>query len=156
MRTPLMQRRIVGRPACALRLEPQRSARRGMTLIEVMVSMTIVTSALLGFGLFIARFQHITSQADAASAAMDLAVSQVELIKAEPTYDSLTSFNGTSSGPFANCPGCTMTTKVVKDSNANNNYTTVSVTVSVPALSSSFTAAAVSVPFEKTTVIAAP
>jgi prepilin-type N-terminal cleavage/methylation domain-containing protein len=156
MKRALTWRRIVGRRASALRHEPQRSTHRGMTLVEVMVSMTIITTALLGFGIFIARFQHIVSQADAASAAMDLAVTQVELIKADPTYDNLTTFNGTSSGPFANCPGCVMTTKVVKDSNANNNYTTVSVTVTVPALSSAFTAAPVAVPFEKSTVIAAP
>jgi Tfp pilus assembly protein PilV len=126
-----------------------------MTLIEVMISLTIITSALLGFGMFIARFMHMTSQADASSAAMDLAVSRVELIKAYPTYSALeATFNGAQTG-FTNCPGCVLTTHIVKDSTATVNYKTVSVTVTVPALSSSYTASPVSVPFEKTTVIAA-
>lgn len=126
-----------------------------MTLIEVVVSLTIITSALLGFAAFIARFMHTTSQANASSVAMDLAVSRVELIKAYPTYATLeATFNGTQSG-FANCPGCTLTTYIVKDSSATENYKTVTVTVTVPALSSSYTAAPVVVPFEKTTVIAA-
>jgi Tfp pilus assembly protein PilV len=126
-----------------------------MTLIEVMISLTIITSALLAFGAFIARFMHATSQADASSVAMDLAVSRVELIKAYPTYSTLeTTFNGTQSS-LANCLGCTLTTLITKDSSATQNYKTVTVTVTVPALSSAFTAAPVSVPFEKTTVIAA-
>jgi prepilin-type N-terminal cleavage/methylation domain-containing protein len=138
-----------------LRLLPRRSGRGGMTLIEVVVSLTIITSALLGFAAFIARFMHITSQATAASVAMDLAVSRVELIKAYPTYSALeATFNGTQSG-FSNCPGCVLTTHIVKDSTALQNYKTVTVTVTVPALSSSYTAAPVLVPFEKTTVIAA-
>ena len=126
-----------------------------MTLIEVMISLTIITSALLAFGAFIARFMHAMSQADASSVAMDLAVSRVELIKAYPTYSTLeTTFNGTQSS-LANCLGCTLTTLITKDSSATQNYKTVTVTVTVPALSSAFTAAPVSVPFEKTTVIAA-
>jgi len=149
-----MKAQFLKRRVSTLRLAPRRSARGGMTLIEVMVSLTIITSALLGFAAFIARFMHMTSQADAASAAMDLAVSRVELIKASPTWSTLTSFNGTQSG-FSNCPGCVMTTLVTKDSSTTQNYATVSVTVAVPALSSSYTAAPVMVPFEKTTVIAA-
>lgn len=125
-----------------------------MTLIEVMVSLVIITSALLGFAAFIARFMHTTSQANAASAAMDLAVSQVETIKAYPTYSALeTTFNGTQNG-FSNCPGCVLTTHIVHDSTAIQDYKTVSVTVTVPALSSAYTAAPVAIPFEKTTVIA--
>jgi Tfp pilus assembly protein PilV len=126
-----------------------------MTLIEVMTAMAIVTSALLGFGAFIGRFMHATTQADMSSVAMDLAVSRVELIKAWPTYSTLeTTFNGTQSG-LANCLGCTLTTLITKDSTAITNYKTVSVKVAVPNLSSSYTAAPIGAPVEKTTVIAA-
>lgn len=150
-----MMRYSAFRRPSALRLTPRRLGRRGMTLIEVVVSLTIITSALLGFAAFIARFMHMTSQANASSVAMDLAVSRVELIKAYPTYGTLeATFNGTLSG-FSNCPGCVLTTHIVKDSTALVNYKTVTVTVTVPALSSSYTAAPVVVPFEKTTVIAA-
>jgi Tfp pilus assembly protein PilV len=149
-----MMRLSSTRSTSALRRQPRGAVRRGMTLIEVMISLTSVTSALLGFGAFIARFMHVTSQADASSVAMDLAVSRVELIKAWPTYSTLeTTFNGTQAS-LTNCPGCVLTTLVTKDSTALTSYKTVTVTVTVPGLSSSYTAAPVAVPFEKTTVIA--
>ena len=142
------------RRSSALRPMSQRSPRRGLTLIEVMVSMTIITTALLSFGAFITRFMHMTSQSDIASTAMDLAVSRVELIKAYPTYRTLeATFNGTQTG-LTNCPGCTLTTLITHDSSAIKNYKTVTVTVAVPALNSAYTAAPVAVPFEKSTVIA--
>ncbi len=150
-----MMRLSFRRPTPTSRLRPGRSARRAMTLIEVMTAMAIVTSALLGFGAFIARFMHATTQADMSSVAMDLAVSRVELVKAWPTYATLeTTFNGTQTS-LANCLQCTMTTLIVKDSTAITNYKTVTVKVVVPNLSSSYTAAPIVAPLEKTTVIAA-
>jgi hypothetical protein len=120
-----------------------------------MVSLTIITSALLGFGAFIARFMHATSQSQVSSIAMDLAVSRVELIKAWPTYATLeTTFNGTNNS-LANCAGCALTTLIVKDSTAITNYKTVTVRITVPALNSAYTETPVLVPFEKTTVVAA-
>ena len=86
---------------------------------------------------------------------MDLAVSQVEAIKAYPTYATLeATFNG-SVGGFSTCPGCTRTTLITRTNSASQDYKTVTVTVTVPALSSSYTAAPVAVPFTKTTTIAA-
>ena len=35
------------------------SARRGMTLIEVMIALSIVTSAMLGLGAFLPNFMHV-------------------------------------------------------------------------------------------------
>jgi prepilin-type N-terminal cleavage/methylation domain-containing protein len=135
--------------------EPRRAPRRGMTLIEVMVSLTIITSALLGFGAFLTRFMHVSSQSTAASVAMDLAVSRVEAVKSFPTYATLeTNFNATESS-LLNCVGCVRTTLVTQTSNAAYDYKTVTVTVTVPALSSAYTAAPVSAPFTKTTVIGA-
>jgi prepilin-type N-terminal cleavage/methylation domain-containing protein len=141
--------------SAARRPVSQRASRAGLTLIEVMVSLTIITSALLGFGAFLTRFMHVNSQGTASSIAMDLAVSQVEAIKAYPTYANLeVTFNGTQSA-FANCPGCVRTTRITRTVGASQDYKTVTVTVTVPALSSSYTAAPVAVPFTKTTTIAA-
>src|SRR5579872_5900965 len=95
-------------PRFALR----RAARSGMTLIEVMVSLTIITTALLAFGAFLTRFMHVSSQSTADSIAMDLAVSRVEQIKAWPTYSTLeTTFNATESS-LTNCTGCVRTTLI--------------------------------------------
>jgi len=134
---------------------PRRASRGGMTLIEVMVSLTIVTSALLGFGAFLTRFMHVTSQSNASSVAMDLAVSRVEQVKAFPVYANLeTTFNATESA-LPNCPGCVRTTLITHTSSASQDYKTVTVQVTVPALSSAYTAAPVAVPFTKTTSISA-
>jgi prepilin-type N-terminal cleavage/methylation domain-containing protein len=143
----------LGWSAPAPRLEPGRSVRRGNTLIEIMVALTIITTALLGFGAFIGRFMHATSQAEVSSIAMDLAVSRVELIKAWPTYATLeATFNGTNAS-LPNCTGCVMTTLITKDSTAIVDYKTVTVKITVPALNSAYTETPVLVPFEKTTVI---
>jgi len=150
-----MMRLSFTRPTSAPRIVAGRSARRAMTLIEVMVALTIITSSLLGFGAFIGRFMHVTSQAEASSVAMDLAVSRVELVKAYPTYATLeATFNATESS-LPNCLGCVRTTLITHTSNAIQDYKTVTVTVTVPALSSAYTAAPVAVPFTKTTAIAA-
>jgi prepilin-type N-terminal cleavage/methylation domain-containing protein len=150
-----MKRFSLNQQASMPRIESGRSARRGMTLIEVMVSLTIITSALLGFGAFLTRFMHITSQSEASSVAMDLSVSRVEAIKAYPTYSALeATFNATESS-LPNCNGCVRTTLITHTTSASQDYKTVTVTVTVPALSSAYTAAPVAVPFTKTTVIAA-
>jgi prepilin-type N-terminal cleavage/methylation domain-containing protein len=136
------------------RPEPRRSRRRGMTLIEVMVSLTIITSALLGFGAFLTRFMHVSSQSAVASVAMDLAVSRMEAVKAFPTYATLeTTFNATESS-LPNCFQCVRTTLITHTTSTTQDYKTVTVTVTTPALSSAYTAAPVSAPFTKTSVIA--
>ena len=145
--------RLSQRPTSVPRPEPGHSRRFGNTLIEVMVALTIITTALLGFGAFIGRFMHSTSQAEVSSIAMDLAVSRVELIKAWPTYSTLeATFNGTNSS-LANCSGCVMTTLITRDSTAIADYKIVSVKITVPALNSAYTETPVLVPFEKTTAI---
>ncbi len=148
-------RAVESMPARARRRQPRGSVRRGMTLIEVMVSLAIITTALLGFGAFLTRFMHLSSQSSAASTAMDLAVSRIEQVKAYPTYASLeTTFNATESS-LPNCTGCTRVTLVTRTLNAAADYKTVTVTVTMPGLSNGPTASPLGTSVVKTTTIAA-
>jgi prepilin-type N-terminal cleavage/methylation domain-containing protein len=122
------------------------SSRGGMTLIECMVALTIITSSLLGFGAFLTKFQHTSNQSTTSSLLSDLATSRVEAVKAYPTYSALeATFNMTESS-IAGCTGCVRVTLVTRTSTATSDYKTVTVTVTAP----SITAAEV-----KTTAIAA-
>jgi prepilin-type N-terminal cleavage/methylation domain-containing protein len=115
--------RLAARPPVA------PSTRRGMTLIEVMIALSIITTAMLGLGAFLPNFMHVSAQGTIQSAASDLAVTQVETIKAWPTYSTLQStFAGTKTG-LTNCLGCTMTTVITHTTTALADYETVSVTI---------------------------
>lgn len=114
--------RLAARPPVA------PSARRGMTLIEVMIALSIITTAMLGLGAFLPNFMHVSAQGTIQSAASDLAVTQIETIKSWPTYSTLSTFAGTKTG-LTNCLGCTMTTVVTHTTTALADYETVSVTV---------------------------
>jgi len=121
------------------------SARRGMTLIEVMIALSIITTSMLGLGAFLPNFMHVSAQGTILSAASDLAVSRVETIKTWPTYSSLAAtFNATETS-FSSCLGCKRVTLITHTSTTTADYETVSVTVSGPNITT---------PVEKTTVIA--
>jgi Tfp pilus assembly protein PilV len=100
-----------------------------MTLIEVMIALSIITTAMLGLGAFLPNFMHVSAQGTIQSAASDLAVTQIETIKSWPTYSTLSTFAGTKTN-LTNCLGCTMTTVVTHTTTALADYETVSVTVS--------------------------
>lgn len=107
-------------------------SRRGMTLIEVMIALSIVTSAMLGLGAFLPNFMHTSAQGTLLSAASDLAVDRIETIKSWPTYSSLeTTYNATENS-FANCRGCTRTTLIVHTTSATTDYKVATVTVAGP------------------------
>jgi Tfp pilus assembly protein PilV len=116
-----------------------------MTLIEVMIALSIITTSMLGLGAFLPNFMHVSAQGTILSAASDLAVSRVETIKAWPTYSTLAAtFNATETS-FSSCLGCKRVTLITHTSTTTADYETVSVTVSGPNITT---------PVEKTTVIA--
>jgi prepilin-type N-terminal cleavage/methylation domain-containing protein len=109
------------------------SARRGMTLIEVMIALSIITTSMLGLGAFLPNFMHVSAKGTILSAASDLAVSRVETIKAWTTYSTMAStFNATETTGLTGCTGCTRVTLVTHTTSATSDYNTVSVTVTGP------------------------
>ena len=130
----------------------RKAVRKGMTLIEVILAIVILSVTMLGLERFIQEFQHTTSDSTTQYLASDLATQQIETIKAFTSYSTLVStYNGLVE-TFASNPvykGFTRTTTAVRCSgcpDGTNDYITVTVTVT----GNSMTAAKT-----KTTVIAA-
>lgn len=129
-----------------------RAARRGMTLIEVILAVVILSGAMLGLSKFISTFQHTTSDSTMQYLASDLATQRVEEIKAFTSYGTLVStYNGVVE-TFVGNPvynGFTRTTTVLRCSGCPNNvndYITVTVTIAGNTLTA---------PKTKSTIIAA-
>ena len=128
-----------------------RFARRGMTLIEVMIAIVILSGAMLGLAKFGGKFEHTTATASDMSLASDLAVARIEQIKAFRVYTSLVATYNSTSETFPTDPvykGFTRTTRVTRCAGcptATNDYITVTSTVSGRSLVA---------PIAKTTIIA--
>lgn len=126
-------------------------ARRGMTLIEVMIAIVILSGAMLGLAKFGGKFEHTTATASDMSLASDLSVARVEQIKAYRVYTSLVATYNNTNETFVGDPvysGFSRATKVTRCAGCptlNNDYITVTVTVSGRSLVS---------PIAKTTIIA--
>ena len=123
-----------------------RRARRGMSLIEVMIALVILTGALLRMGRFIGSFAHTSTDGFMLSEAADLCLDRIETIKAYGVYSTLeTKYNGTESS-IAGYPGFKRVTQVLRTVNSTTDYKAITVTVTNPAMTGSV---------KKTTIISA-
>lgn len=126
-------------------------ARRGMTLIEVMIAIVILSGAMLGLAKFGGKFEHTTATAADMSLASDLASARIEQIKAYRVYLSLVATYNNITETFVGDPvynGFSRTTRVTRCAGcptATNDYITVTATVSGRSLAA---------PIAKTTIIA--
>jgi prepilin-type N-terminal cleavage/methylation domain-containing protein len=119
--------------------------RSGMTLIEVMIALVILTGALLGMGKFITSFSHATSDGALSSVASDLVLDRLETIKGSTLYASLDAYAVTETA-ITGFAGYRRVTLVTRTLDATQDYKAITVTVSNPALST---------PVKKSTIIAA-
>jgi prepilin-type N-terminal cleavage/methylation domain-containing protein len=127
------------------------AARSGMTLIEVMIAIVILSGAMLGLARFGGKFEHTTATASDMSLASDLAVARIEQIKAFRVYTSLVATYNNVTETYPGDPvynGFTRVTRVTRCAGCptlNNDYITVTATVSGRSLVA---------PIAKTTIIA--
>ena len=125
--------------------------RRGMTLIEVMIAIVILSGAMIGLARFGGQFEHKTAVASDMSLASDLATVRLEEIKAYRIYASLVATYNSVTETFVGDPiysKFTRNTVAVRCAGcptATNDYITVTVTVTGRSLVN---------PISKTTVIA--
>ncbi len=70
---------------------PRMTLRRGMTLIEVVVSLVILGGALLGMGVFVSRFSRTLTDATIRTTADQLAADRLEEVKSATRYASIDS-----------------------------------------------------------------
>lgn len=111
--------------------------RRGFTLIEVMVAMSILAAVLLGTGRFTARFIHTTAIAHATTVASEVATERMEMITTDPSYGTLVArWAGTTTG-FPGYPAMSRVTTLqrITGNAPRRDYTVVTVRVTEPTLS---------------------
>ncbi len=113
----------------------RRRDRGGMTLIEVIFAVVILSGAMLGLANFGRKFQHNTSTTSGQTLASDLATQQIETVKGWRVYSTLITTYNNMVETFVGNPvyqGFTRTTKVTRCAGcptATNDYVTVTVTV---------------------------
>jgi prepilin-type N-terminal cleavage/methylation domain-containing protein len=130
---------------------PVRAARRGMTLIEVMFAIVILSGVMLALSRFGNEFAKATRNAANLAVASDLATARIEVIRAHGTYSTIVStFGGvTETSQAAANPsmsgydGYTRVTAAAFTANDTLSFATVTVTVTASVLTNAMTKTAV-------------
>jgi prepilin-type N-terminal cleavage/methylation domain-containing protein len=122
--------------------------RRGMTLIETLVAVVILGTALVGLGNFMARFSHATRVAGLQQRALDLASDRIDSVKHSSTYVSIDTMAATQmvSADSALYQVQTMVQHIGGAPTDSLDYKVITVAVTIPSLTT---------PLRKTTMIAA-
>lgn len=131
------------------------TARAGMTIIEVLFAIVILSGVMLSLARFGQAFTRATADSATLATASDLAAARIEAVKAHADYASLvatfdddteTSADATANPSMAGNDGFVRTTQLVRTVTDTTDFVTVTVTVTSTALSS---------PVAKTVLIAA-
>lgn len=123
------------------------SSRAGMTLVEVIVAMVLLTGALLSMGAFIARYANVTGAIARRSEANELVADRLEEVKGALRYALVDSLYAKTEPTIVGHPGLTRQTIVTRTGGAAPSlydYKTVTVIVNGPGLKT---------PSKKTTII---
>jgi len=126
-----------------------KAARKGMTLIEVMMAVTILATAMLSIAGFMGKFAHIVAVSDVKNTANELASQRLEEIKNAPRYSAIdTLYPGTVAmpTPYTGFSRQTLVTHTGGGASDLYDYKTVTVLVTNPRLDA---------PIKRTTIIAA-
>lgn len=117
--------------------------RRGMTIIEVLFAIVILSGVMLSLARFGQGFTRASRNAANLAIASDLAAARIEIVKAHPDYGSLVStFDGdvetaadvTANPSMAGNDGYTRTTHAVRLVTDTTDLVTVTVTVTADVL----------------------
>ncbi len=113
--------------------------RRGFSLVEVIVALTLLSGVLLGFAYFAEQATHANQDISARALASDLVVARIEQIKASRPYTAIvTTYNAQTEAWTGTSPnaGFTRQTFVSRTGpTAQNDFVTVTVVVSGRGLS---------------------
>ncbi len=126
-----------------------KGVRKGMTLVEVMMAVTILATAMLSIASFMGKFARIVAVSDVKNTANELASQRLEEIKNAPRYTAIdTLYPGTVSlaTPYVGYTRKTQVTHTGGGAKDLYDYKTVTVTVSNSRLGT---------PIKRTTMIAA-
>lgn len=118
--------------------------RRGMSVLEVVVALSILAVSLIGMSEYGRRYSKTNASTSVMNKAIDLASARVERVKAERNYSSMDTL-ATVETSIAGYPGFTRTTYIVQTVSSQVDYKTVTVKVTHGALTT---------PVKKTTAVA--
>lgn len=111
---------------------PAVTPRRGLSLVEVIVSLGILGTVMLALALFSARFSQATSTSRVRITEAQLASEQLESVKGAKTYASIESLFVKTEGTIAGYPGYKRQTWVARTGGGVSDtidYKTVTVQV---------------------------
>jgi prepilin-type N-terminal cleavage/methylation domain-containing protein len=117
-----------------------RDRRQGFTLIEVIVALVILSTAILGLGASASRLTMATSSAEIRAAALESVEDQIARIRLDPRYADLDSLYAGVESNVLGIGSYTRTTTVVhvqQGSPVTLDYKRISVVVSGPQLTPS-------------------
>lgn len=126
-----------------------KGSRQGMTLIEVMMAVTILATAMLSIAAYMGKATHIVAIADVKNTANELASQRLEDVKNAPRYSAIdTLFPGTVllPAPYVGYTRQTLVTHTGGGPSDLYDYKTITVKVSNARLPT---------PIKRTTIIAA-
>jgi prepilin-type N-terminal cleavage/methylation domain-containing protein len=141
----VMRRYLIGSPARGL----QRSSRSGMTLVEVLIAIVILSTALLSISAYMMKLAQTISQSDVKGAANEIAADQIETVKTAPRYvaiESLYVATTTMPSPYVGFTRQTLVTHTGGGATDLYDYKTITVIVTNKRLAT---------PVKKTDIIAA-
>jgi len=121
-----------------------RAVRRGISLLEVMVALTILGTSLIGMAEYGRRYARSNANSMLLNNALDLASARVERVKAERNYTSMDTL-ATTELVISGYPRYKRVTTIVQTLSAQYAYKTVTVTITHPAMAT---------PVKKTTAVA--
>jgi prepilin-type N-terminal cleavage/methylation domain-containing protein len=70
-------------------LSRSRAVPKGMTLLETMIAVTILATAMIGMAEFMANFAHATKTSAVQAGALDLATQRIDSVMHSATYASI-------------------------------------------------------------------
>ena len=107
--------------------------KRGFTLIELMITIVMLTVMILALGRFTGMFQNATAKATILSTMTSIAKERLELIRGDPRYTTLVArYNSGASADTTGFPGYSMIqrkTILARDQAGGRDFTTITVRV---------------------------
>ena len=129
----------------------RRPARRGFTLVEVLLALVLLGFMVMGFQAATGEIIHYAAQSDREAVAVQLVEDRLDLIRLDPYYEGLESRYEAGPVELADYPGLTRETEIVRvlqqEPTGVLDYTTITVTVAGGSLRK---------PVTRTVVVGAP
>lgn len=110
--------------------------RAGMTLVEVIVAMMILTGVLLALGGFTAKFAQASGQARLVIAANELAARRLDAVRTQPNYSAVANLAGnrTVKSDFQSYKETTQVVRIGGAPTDSVDYMLVTVSISNPSM----------------------